>query len=72
MWGSGKSRFYFVLFFTVHSWFCPFKQCGKEVAMPPCGCRVGSETEMVGTVAGRKLIAIYKQQQKHHKIKFKQ
>lgn len=40
--------------------------------MPPCGCRVGSETEMVGTVAGRKLIAIYKQQQKHHKIKFKQ
>lgn len=33
----------------------------RNVAMPPCGCRVGSETEKVGTVAGRRLIAIHKQ-----------
>lgn len=33
----------------------------RNVAVPPCGCRVGSETEKVGTVAGRKLIAIHKQ-----------
>lgn len=33
----------------------------KNVAMPLCGCRGGSETERMGTVAGRKLIAKHKQ-----------
>lgn len=38
--------------------------------MPPCGCRVGSETERAGTVAGRKLIAIQKHKQySYNKIK---
>lgn len=29
-----KSYFYFVLFFTVHSWFCWFKQCGEMSQCP--------------------------------------
>lgn len=31
---KGKSCFYFVLFFTVHSWFCWFKQCGEMLQCP--------------------------------------
>lgn len=30
----GKRCFYFVLFFTVHSWFCWFKQCGEMLQCP--------------------------------------
>lgn len=43
--GLWKSCFYFVLFFTVHSWLCWFKTVWRNVAMPPYDCRVGSETE---------------------------
>lgn len=32
--GIWKSCFYFVLFFTVHSWFCWFKQCGEMLQCP--------------------------------------
>lgn len=32
--GFWKSCFYFVLFFTVHSWFCWFKQCGEMSQCP--------------------------------------
>lgn len=51
---------YFVLFITVDPWFCSFETVWRDVTMPPCGRSVGSETERVGTVAGRKLIPIHK------------
>lgn len=34
MGGLWKSCFYFVLFFTVHSWVCLFKQCGEMLQYP--------------------------------------
>lgn len=53
----------FLLCAVLHSAFLVLliQTVRRNVAVPPCGCRVGSETEKVGTVAGRKLIAIHEQ-----------
>lgn len=57
--GIRKTCFYFVLFITVDSWFCLFKQCG-EMSQCPHVVAAWAVKQREGTVADRKLIPIHK------------